>query len=176
MRTLRVALALVFTFGMLAVGCHAQMPPTVHSVDLTYQAPVPVTGGIWQTPCGTATGQSPCTYVMSRITVANGTPGCPLPSATAVYTPLNSSAPATGLAYTDSGVSGVTVCYVVQAIQLGTTGNPSNTAGPLVVPANPGAPTLGNGSVAELTQPALPPTANSQVASEQTPVLKGHVR
>lgn len=173
MKTLRIALALVF--GLLSVGCHAQMPPTVHSVDLTYQAPVPVTGGIWQMPCGTATGQSPCTYVMSRITVANGALSCPVPSGTA-YTPLNSSAPANGLSYIDSGVSGVTVCYVVQAIQLGTTGNPSNTAGPLVVPANPGAPTLGNGSVAELTQPALPPTADSQVASERAPVLKGHVR
>lgn len=171
MKALRIALSLVF--GILAVGCHAQMPPTVHSVDLTYLAPVPVSGGLWQTPCGTA---APCTYVMSRITVTNGTPGCPLPSATAVYTPLNSSTPATGLAYTDSGVSGITACYLVQAIQLGTTGNPSNTAGPFVVPANPGAPTLGAGTVAEIEQPALPPTADTQVASELTPVLRGHVR
>jgi hypothetical protein len=149
MRKTLVALTAVVA---LAVGCHAQVPPTTHSVALTWQAPVPVSGGIWQTPCGTASGSSPCTYILSRISVAAGATGCPVPSGVITYTPLNSSSPATGLTYTDSSAAGA-VCYLAQAVQLGTTGNPSNTTGPLTVPANPGAPTLGNGTVAKLDQP-----------------------
>lgn len=168
--------ALALSAGALT-ACHAQVPPTTHSVALTYQAPVPVSGGIWQTPCGTATGESPCTYILSRIAVAAGATGCPVPSGTITYTPLNSSSPATGLTYTDSSATGA-VCYIAQAVQLGTIGGPSNTAGPLTVPANPGAPTMGNGTVTKLDKPQapMPPSSDPQVASEQTPKLEGHIQ
>jgi hypothetical protein len=169
--------ALALAAGALT-ACHAQVPPTSHSVDLTWTAPVPVSGGVWQTPCGTATGQSPCTYILSRITAANGATGCPVPSGTITYTPINSSSPATGLTYIDSSVSGVTVCYIAQTVQLATTGSASNIAGPFTVPANPGAPTLGNGTVTKLDkpQPPMPPSSDPQVASEQTPKLEGHIQ
>lgn len=159
-------------------ACHAQVPPTTHSVDLAWHAPVPVSGGIWQTACGTAAGQSPCTYILSRASVTSGTGPCPpvSTSGTANYIPLNSGSPATGLAYTDTTATGV-VCYIAQTVQLATTGGASNIV-QATVPANPGAPTLGNGTVARLDRPQapMPSPADAQVASEQAPKLEAHIQ
>jgi hypothetical protein len=148
------------------LGCHAQMPLVAHSVVLTYQAPVVVTGGVWQTPCGTATGAAPCTYVLSRVTAGAVSAGCPVPSSSITYAPLNSSTPVTGLTYTDSSVlPGAVYCYLAQTVQNAVPSAASNLAGPFQIPANPGAPTLGNGTVSKLDmpEPALPQTTDNAV-------------
>lgn len=166
--------------GWLSIGCaHAQVPLVPHSVVLTYQAPVVVSGGTWQTPCGTATGDAPCTYVLSRITAGTLSGGCPVPGSSITYAPLNSSSPATGLSYTDSSVTpGAIYCYLAQTVQNGVPSVASNLAGPFQIPANPGAPTLGNGTVSELQQvpqPALPAATNSD-APTTVAKLEGHIR
>lgn len=126
-------------------ACHAQLPPTTHSVALTWTAPT-------SPACNTA---SPCTYVMSRLTVT-GT-SCPAVNVTTPnYSPLNSANPVSLLTYTDTAAAGLTVCYTVQNVQGGAVSQPSNAAGPFVVPPTPGAPSTPNGTVADLVQPPLP--------------------
>jgi opacity protein-like surface antigen len=161
MRKMLVALTAV---AALAVGCHAQVPPTTHTVALTWTA----------TSSG---GTPPYSYIMSRISLTTGTSACPAVNyATPNYTPLNSSAPTSGTAYTDSAAQG-TVCYVVQAQDSAkTVGNASNTAGPLVVPGNPAAPvTLGGSVTAALQQPALPKPSGGADAPPVVAKLEGKV-
>jgi hypothetical protein len=132
--------------GWLSVGCgHAQVKPTSYRVDLSWTAPVAAGG--W-TGCTTA---APCTYVASRITLASGTTTCPAANVTTLnYSPLNASLPATGTSYADTAASGLTVCYLVQTEQGSAVSNPSNLAGPFLVPSSPLAPSLsGNQTVAE---------------------------
>ncbi|MFL6427886.1 MAG: hypothetical protein ACJ71S_06550 [Acidobacteriaceae bacterium] len=145
---------LVALFG----GCaHAQVPPTAHNVALAWSAPVVPTNppaGTWKTPCSVT---DPCTYIVSRTTVASGT--CPTPNLTTPnYTPLNSSTPVAALGYTDTTAAGLNACYTVQTSQDGNVGAASNTAGPFFVSGgvNPLAPTL-NGTSAKLELPK--PTA-----------------
>jgi hypothetical protein len=123
-------------------------------VDLIWTAPA--VSGSW-TGCTTA---APCTFVASRISLASGTPTCPAANVvTPNYSPLNASTPSTGTAFVDSATSGLTVCYIVQTEQGSAVSNPSNVAGPFVVPASPLAPSLsGNQTVAE-AEPV--PTGNS---------------
>lgn len=141
-------------FLFAALGCHAQVTPTPQkNVDLSWTAPV-------QPACTTA---APCTYDVSRITLAAGTSTCPAPNVTTPnYTPLNSANPVSGTTYTDTSAVGLTTCFIVQTVQGGQVGQPSNTAGPFVVPSLPGIPGVPSGSVADLKQPALPqPTLDS---------------
>jgi hypothetical protein len=166
--------------GVLSVGCsHAQVPTTQHSVTLTWTAPVPQTGGTWQTACGSTAPAQPCTYIVSRYVFQAGDKACPSvsTSGTANYTPLNSSSPVSALQYPDTTVTGVTACYTVQTVQAGSTGAASNVAGPFAVPANPGAPTLGGSVTASLDrpQPPLPPSASPEVAQAMVAKLEGHI-
>lgn len=173
-----VKLSILFLMAMAAgalTACHAQAPPTTHSVALTWTAPANTS--TWTTPCGTATGDAACTYLVSRIVVAAGTSTCPTPNVTTPnYTVLNTSSPASGTTYTDTAAMGETVCYVVQTEQSSTIGQPSNTAGPFVVPAQPGAPTIG-GNVAQVGDaPAVPMPAPSEDNGAPGVVLYAKVR
>lgn len=140
MRTILVALTAVMAFA----GCaHSQMPPTTHSVALTWTAP----GSPACTPA------NPCTYVVSRFT---GNTCAAVNLTTPNYTPLNSSSPTSLTNFTDTGASGLSVCYIAQTLQGSGVSLPSNIVGPFVVPASPGAPTAPNGVVADMKQPLLP--------------------
>lgn len=124
------------------VACHTQVPPS----------PPPTVTLTWTAPANC----SSCTYVISRTT---GTTACP----TSGYTPLNQSSPASGTTYTDSAPpTGVSVCYVAQAVLSGATGQPSapsNSGTPLAVPLYPGTPGSPNATaVAELAPPLKPDT------------------
>lgn len=122
----------VFVAAVFAViGCHAQVPPTNRTVTLTWTAP---------TTCTTA---APCTFVISRATLAAGTTTCPT-TLTTNYTPLNQSAPTSALEYVDPSAAGTLDCYIAQTLQAGGVSQPSNTAGPVSVPTNPVAPSLNN--------------------------------
>lgn len=130
--------ALALLFAAAAVGCKsgAQVPPTSHTVTITI------------TPPSGATGLS---YVVSR---AVGAATCPTPNVTTPnYTPLNQSNPMSGTTFVDSGVAGQTVCYIAQSVVGGAVSQPSNTAGPFAVPANPTAPSIG-GQTAEVVLPS----------------------
>lgn len=137
MKILRTVLIFpVFVFlAWITTGCaHAQVTPTNHQVNLTWTAPA--ASGSW----GGCTTSAPCTYEVSRIALTTGATSCPAPNvATPNYTPL---APATGTTFADTGATGLTACYIVQTEQGGAVSQPSNTAGPLVIPANPLAPSL----------------------------------
>jgi hypothetical protein len=147
---LKLALAvLIGTAIGISTGCHAQVPPTQTAVGLSYTAPT-------SNPLGPCAAPNPCTYILSRITVTTGTTTCPAANnATPNYTPLNASSPTSALTYTDTSSSALTVCYVAQAEQGGGISVASNTAGPFVVGASPGAPTLG-GQVQADMKPPLP--------------------
>jgi hypothetical protein len=144
-------------------ACHAQLPVTTHSVALTWTAPT-------SPACNAA---APCTYVISR---ATGTT-CPAVNLTTPnYTPLNSSSPATGTSFTDTGAAGTSACYIAQTLQGGAVSVPSNTAGPFVVPASPGAPSTPNGTVADLIQPAVPKPNSGSDAPSVVASLSGEIK
>ena len=139
------------------LGCHSQVTPTNSVVTLGGTVPAP--SGTW---LGCVAGQPACTFVFSRALVTGAT--CP-PATGSTYTPLNLSSPATTLAYTDNTVSGLTACYIGQILQAGNVSQPSNTAGPFVVPASPLAPSVvGQTSTAGLVKPALLPDTRPVLA------------
>lgn len=142
--------------GWISVGCgHAQVKPTAFQVDLSWTAAV--ASGSWP-GCSPA---SPCVYVVSRLTLAAGKTTCdPVNVATPNYTPLNTATPAAGASYADTSATGLTACYTVQTEQGSAVSQPSNVAGPFMVPASPLAPSLsGNQTVAEV----MPvPSGNSE--------------
>jgi hypothetical protein len=147
-------------------ACHAQLPPTTHSVALTWTAP---------TSPACTTG-SPCTYVLSRISVS-GTGPCPAVNVTTPnYSPLNSANPVSTLSYTDTSAAGTTACYIAQTLQGGAVSQPSNTAGPFVVPASPGAPSTPNGTVADLIQPPVPKPNEGSNAPSVVATLHGEIK
>lgn len=151
----------------MSLGCgHAQIKPTSYRVDLTWTAPV--ASGSW-TGCTTA---APCTYVASRITLASGATTCPAANAaTPNYTPLNSLSPVAAVSYTDTTAVGLTVCYLVQTEQGSAVSNPSNLAGPFLVPASPLAPSLsGNQTVAEVMPVPSGNSAAPILTAKLTPV------
>lgn len=157
------------TLSVLAVGCHAQMPPTTHSVALTWGAT-------------TSGGTGPYVYVMSRITIATGTPACPAVTYQTAgqpgnYTPLNSANPVTAVAYDDTTATG-TVCYTVQSQDsVKAYSLASNTAGPFVLPTDPNAPvTLGGAVTADLVEPPMPAPAQGPDAPKTVAKLEGHIR
>lgn len=144
MKLLRFAslFSLFAALGWLSAGCaHAQVPPKSNAVALSWSAPSGCTSG--------------CSYVVSRIALASGTASCPAPNVTTPnYTPLNQASPVTATAYTDAGAGALTVCYIAQTELGGSVSQPSNTAGPFVVPANAIAPAIiGQTTSAELAQP-----------------------
>lgn len=158
-------LLLLSTLSILSVGCHAQMPPTTHTVALTWTAP-------------SSGGTPPYVYIMSRITLTSGATACPAVNyVTPNYTPLNSSTPVSATSYTDTTAT-ATVCFVVQAQDSAKAiGNASNTAGPYVLPTNPTAPvTLGGAVTADLQQPALPLPSQGADAPPVVAKLEGHIR
>lgn len=141
MKKLIVALLGIVVAG---VGCHGQVPPTNHVVNLSWKAAQ--ASGSW-TGC---VSSAPCSYIVSRATLAVGTTFCPTPSVTAPnYTPLNDKTPTSALTYSDPSVSGLTVCYVVQTQQGTAISSPSDPTSVLVVPPNPLAPVIQTPQVAE---------------------------
>jgi hypothetical protein len=155
--------------GSLSVGCaHAQVTPTkAKTVFLTWTAPT--------NPACNAT--NPCTYDVSRIALPAGTATCPAVNvATPNYGPLNSANPVSTQAYPDTAATGLTACYTVQTVQGGQIGQPSNTAGPFIVPAVPGIPTQPDGTVADLKQPELPQPTQGPDAPSTVAMLAGNVR
>lgn len=148
---------------------HAQITPTSYKVAASWTAPVAANG--WA-GCTTA---APCTYVVSRATLAAGTTACPATTGTA-YTPLNASSPVSATSYDDLTASGLLVCYIEQTEQTAAAGcstaapcvsQPSNAAGPLAVPATPGAPT--NGAASEVAVVDLTPCPTCSLAVELVP-------
>ena len=135
-----------------------QVTPTSWQVSLTWTTPTPA--GAW---LGCIVGQPSCAYILSRATVAAGTTSCPATTGSA-YAPLNQGSPATGTVYSDPTATGLTVCYIAQTIQGGAISQPSNTAGPFVVPGNPLPPVLNGSMSASLNAPELVPDAKIQLA------------
>lgn len=168
MKRIQIVLALAI-LGLC--GCaHGQVTPAVHSVILTWTAPVnpvnPPTGA-WL-GCTTA---SPCTYVVSRA-AGSSCPAFaynPTVGGSGNYTPINQPSPANGATYTDSAAIG-DVCYLVQTLQAGVYSGASNIVGPFTVPASPTAPVVNsNATVSEVK----PETIDNNVAA---PVLSAKVR
>jgi hypothetical protein len=160
--------------ALLAVGCsHAQVPPSTNSVVLTWTAPA--ASGSW----GGCTAAAPCTYVLSRATVASGT-SCPATTGTS-YTPIDQSSPAAGTTFTDSAPpSGANVCYSVQTLQGGlysTASAASNSGTTVAIPVLPLAPSgLNTSSVSENgPAPAAAPKAAPALASAAPTRLSARV-
>jgi len=156
-------IAMLLFLAVVAFGCHAQVPPSNHTVQLSWTAPQAT--GSWA-GCTTA---NPCSYVISRATVASGATSYPGTAGTS-YTPLNQSSPATETSFTDSGASGTTDCYIAQTIQGSAVSLASNAVGPLVVPANPLAPALKQPITAENAEPVLPLQPAGQEVAESVPL------
>lgn len=165
MRKMFVALTAVVA---LAVGCHAQMPPTLHSATLTWQAT-------------TSGGTAPYKYVMSSIAIPNGSIACPLPNVLLPnYAPLNSASPVAALTFTDTSATGKTVCYTVQAVDsLAAVSLPSTAAGPFAVPTAPAAPQQLGGNVTAKLDQVQPPLAKPSEGPDAPRVvakLEGRIR
>lgn len=148
MRRLARLFPFILVFSVVA-GCHAQMPLTSAHVNLTWA--VPAASGSWA-GCTTA---SPCTYVLSRAMLAFSTAACPATTGTA-YAPINTSAPATGTSYSDGTAQELTVRYIAQTEQGNLVSVPSNSAGPFIVPPNPGAPTISGAPQVANSHPLVP--------------------
>ena len=138
MKTLTLVLAVLAIAGCRA---GAQVPPTHHTLTLT----------VTNAPCAPGTPAAQCGYVFSEAVVSGST--CPLTTGTN-YTPVNQSnplaQPANGNAtYTDQSVAGKKVCVIGQTVEGAAVSAPSSAIGPFDVPADPTAPALGSGAVAE---------------------------
>lgn len=160
-------LLLLLPLAIPVTAC-GQMPPSSWEVSLTWTAPAPA--GSW---AGCGVGQPSCTYVISRATIAASGSTCPATTGTA-YTPLNQSSPATGTVYNDTTSSGLTVCYIAQTLQGGAVSQPSNVAGPFVVPGSPLPPNVTGNLVAGLGSGPLPSAPGPQLAMAK-PMLMGRV-
>src|SRR6185312_55156 len=153
---------------LLPLAACGQMPPSSWQVSLTWTAPAPA--GSW---AGCGVGQPSCTYVVSRAILASGVTTCPATTGVA-YTPLNQSSPATGTVYNDTTASGQTACFLVQTLQGGAVSQPSNVAGPFVVPGSPLPPNVQGNLVAGNSAGPLPSAPGPQLA-EAKPFLVGRV-
>lgn len=128
---------------LLAVGCHAQVAPTIHGTTLNWVAPTIPSGSSW----GGCTTSNPCSYIVSRITITSGSGACPAVNLTTPnYTPLNQSSPTSALTYSDNSSAGLTVCYIVQTDQNGSISGPSAVGGPWSPLANPNSPSAPSGT------------------------------
>lgn len=139
MRRLEVAF---FVLVLVAARCHAQIPPS-HApwVSISWQAPPAKRG--W----GGCTAKSPCSYVISRATIASGTRSCP-PTSGTFYAKVGTTSNNT-LTFSDTTVSrGTQYCWIVQTQQgmapvlTSKPSTPSNHGMPLLIPAVPLAPAV----------------------------------
>lgn len=129
---------LALAFGWLTAGCRGQVPPaTTHVVNITITPPAGCTG---------------CTYAIFRCSLSAS--ACGDTSNVAWSEITSASTRISGTSYTDSTASGLTAYYVAETYQSGAHSGPSNTVGPLVVPASPLAPVV-NGVTAGIVKPAL---------------------
>ena len=136
-----LALLALAPLALFTIGCPAQVPPSQ-----------PATATVTWTAPASCTAASPCTFVISRAPVTGTT--CPPTTGTA-YTPLNQASPSSGTSYTDTTAAGVNGCWIGHTLQAGLVSGPSNSVGPLAVPAVPTAPSLASPKVAETSMPHL---------------------
>ena len=135
-----------FAVVLVAAPCRAQIPPShAPSVSINWQAPPAKRG--W----GGCTAKSPCSYVISRATVASGTRSCP-PTSGTFYAKVGTTSNNT-LTFSDTTVSrGTLYCWIVQTQQgsapvlTSQPSTPSNRGVPLLIPAVPLAPAIPNTS------------------------------
>jgi hypothetical protein len=138
---------------LAALGCHAQIATSSHSI--TYSWNQPQATADW-TGCTTAL---PCKYVVSTLKVSSTATTCPAATGSN-YIPLNASAPTSSLTLTETQDAGSTVCGVVQTVQGAASSVASApTTAPSTIPGNPLAPALNPPTVAVGTKPALAPAA-----------------
>ena len=122
-----LALVLALVGCGSSVNLPAQQPQTAFQVNLTWTPP---------TSCSTA---SPCTYILSRATIAAGSTQCPATTGS-IYLEVGVSN-LQAVAWTDTAaVAGQTYCYIAQTVQAGATGPPSAPSNVVVIPMNPSAP------------------------------------
>ena len=121
-----------------AVGCHGQVPPaSVHSVTLTWNAPV--AGSTWSGCTTTA----PCVYAVYRC--AGTATSCPAPptSSTSWAEITTPTTRPSGTTFVDTAVTGGdSYTYVVETVQASTSSVPSNTT-TANVPQTPVVPSIG---------------------------------
>lgn len=144
---------------IVAVGCHAQVPPaSVETVVLTWNAPVANSNWL-----GCGTGQPTCTYAIYRATGST----CPVSTSTAWTEVTNPASRPTALTWTDTTATGA-VCYIAETVQSGLNSGPSNTVS-LTVPAVPTAPALGTPTTADLV-PVKPTSSSDLVMAMAIPL------
>ena len=110
------------------VGCRNVPPVLNHTLTVSWTPPKAKENWI-----GCAI-KEPCSYIVSKATLAAGSTSCPLIDSS--YVPLNVASPVFGTSYTDSSSAGLTVCFVVVTVQGNSMSIPSLPSGPTVVPAN----------------------------------------
>ena len=138
MRKMAISLLVLMTCGCGGSRIFGQVPPTTFNITYTWAAPAPTS--TW-TGC---TAASPCSYVLSILTVTAGTTTCPV--ANGNYAPVNQSAPVSGTTYTYLQAQPNTLyCAVVQTEQAGVVSAPSAPSAVVVVPGvpAPGGPPAG---------------------------------
>ena len=154
---------------LAALGCHAQVATTTPAVSLTWTAPT--------TGCTTA---APCSYIISRATVATAATACPSNTGTA-YAALNQATPVSALTYTDTAppANGF-VCYIAQADNgfIGSPSAPSNSGAAVAVPSTPGIPgapaaTLPTTAKADISKPV---TQDARYAGSAPSNLRASLR
>lgn len=164
----RVFLAFLLVLSLAGCGGNAvygQVPQKTVSVSYTWTAPA--------TGCSTST---PCTYVLSTLTVANGTASCPAATGSN-YTPVNESAPVSQTSYVyASPTLGTSMCAIVQAYN-GLYSNASAPSNVVVIPTQPGVtgPPTGSETSAALVKPALPPSISGSGQKQLAMSVRGAV-
>lgn len=154
--------------ALISAGCHGQVPPaSTHVVDVTWTAPTATAG--W-TGCTTT---APCVYAVYRCT--DTAANCASTSSTSWKEITTPASRPSSTSFTDSNAAGLTAYYNVETVQGSANSAPSNTVGPLTVPAAPGAPSLGNPAIASNSpERALP--QESQLAKLNPVSLMARVR
>ena len=124
--------------GVLAAGCHGQVPPASHGYQVTLTWTPAAASGNW----AGCTAGSPCVYAVYAETLATGVSTCD-PTTSTNYKEITTSATRpSGSSYVDPNTTGLTKCYDVETVQGGQNSGPSNIAGPAVSPGIPLAPAL----------------------------------
>jgi hypothetical protein len=145
--------------AFLAVGCHAQLPPSP-GYNTTWTVTIPSPSNGW---LGCGTGQPTCTLVISTLVVPSGTTTCPA-STGSNYVPQQTAT--TGVAaptWVQANTTGTSQCAVAQLVQtqagqtlpsISAASPPSNA---VVSPALPLAPNVsGSTQVAGIEKPKMP--------------------
>jgi hypothetical protein len=155
----------------LTAGCHAQVPPASpgYNVNLSWSAPA--ANGNW----AGCTATAPCVYAVYRCT---GTAAACVTFSSTGWTEItNASTRPSGLTYTDTTATGLTVNYALETVQGSSNSGPSNTYN-VAVPGIPLAPTLASPSdaAAHLELPRAHPLVHQGcfdcfVSAIPTPIL-----